>query len=157
MDVAAAPELAVFTSRLAEMHKISQSPTGNFGFHVATCDGKIAHTVEWEESWAFFYQKLLRDVCKLDLETNGRWPELERATEQVATKVVPLLLGALQAEGRQIKPSIIHGDLWDGNIGINMETVCVSGDLRTLSPCLRFLVAYARWFGVTSAVHRPVR
>ncbi|CAL8576783.1 hypothetical protein XPA_002648 [Xanthoria parietina] len=40
--------------------RASQSPTGQFGFHVATCDGKLAHTVEWEESWAVFYRKLLR-------------------------------------------------------------------------------------------------
>jgi protein-ribulosamine 3-kinase len=122
MDVTTAPEPVVFTSRLAEMHKTSQSPTGKFGFQVTTCDGKMAHTVEWEENWAVFYRKLLRGVCKLDLEINGPWPELERATEQVATKVIPRLLGALQAEGRQIKPSVIHGDLWEGNMGINMET-----------------------------------
>lgn len=69
-----------------------------------------------------FYRKLLLGVCKLDLETNGPWPELERATRQVADKVIPIPLGALEAEGRQIKPSIIHGDLWEGNMGINKET-----------------------------------
>lgn len=122
MDVTTAPEPMVFTSRLAELHKTSQSPTGKFGYHVTTCDGKMTHTVEWEESWAGFYEKLLRNVCELDLETNGPWPELERATEQVATKVIPRLLGILQAENRHIKPSIIHGDLWEGNMGINMET-----------------------------------
>ena len=122
MDVTTAPEPVEFTSRLAEMHKKSQSPTGKFGFAVPTCDGKMAHTVDWEESWAVFFRKLLLGVCKLDLETNGPWPELERATEQVAAKIVPRLLGALQTEGRQIKPCIIHGDLWEGNMGINMET-----------------------------------
>lgn len=122
MDVTTTPEPMEFTSRLAAMHKNSQSPTGKFGFHVTTCDGKMAHTVEWEENWAFFYRKLLLGVCKLDLETNGPWPELERATHQVAWKVIPRLLGALQAEGRQIKPCIIHGDLWEGNMGIKMET-----------------------------------
>ena len=122
MDVATAPEPVEFTSRLAEMHKASQSPTGKFGFHVVTCDGKMAHTVDWEDSWAVFYRKLLVGVCKLDLKTNGPWPELERATEQVAIAVIPRLLGSLQTEGRQIKPCIIHGDLWEGNMGINMET-----------------------------------
>lgn len=122
MDVATAPEPVDFTSRLAEMHKASQSPTGKFGLHVATCDGKMAHTVDWEDSWAVFYRKLLVGVCELDLETNGPWPELERATEQVATAVIPRLLESLQTEGRQIKPCIIHGDLWEGNMGINMET-----------------------------------
>ena len=122
MDVTTAPDPVEFTSRLAEMHKISESPTGKFGFHVATCDGKVAHTVDWEESWAEFYRKLLVGVCQHDLETNGQWPEMERATVQVATKVVPRLLGSLQAGDRQIKPSIIHGDLWEGNMGIKTDT-----------------------------------
>ncbi|KFX99302.1 hypothetical protein V490_01848 [Pseudogymnoascus sp. VKM F-3557] len=122
MDVATSPDPVKFTSRLAELHKRSKSPTGNFGFSVTTCDGKMAHTVEWEKSWAVFYRKLLLGVCKLDLEANGPWPELERATEQVATKVIDRLLGALQSEGRQIKPCIIHGDLYEGNMGINKKT-----------------------------------
>lgn len=122
MDVTTAPEPAEFTSRLAKLHKTSQSPTGKFGFPVTTYDGKTAHTVDWEESWAVFYRKLLVGVCKLDLETNGPWPELECATKQIAEKVIPRLLGALQAEGHPIKPCIIHGDLWEGNMGINMQT-----------------------------------
>ncbi|WEW60326.1 fructosamine kinase [Emydomyces testavorans] len=122
MDVTSPPDAHNFCSRLAEMHKRSQSPTGKFGFHVTTCDGKVAHTVRWEESWAIFFQNLLLGVCKLDLETNGPWPNLERATKQVVTKVIPRLLGVLQTKGRQIKPSLIHGDLWEGNMGINQQT-----------------------------------
>ncbi|KAF2812598.1 uncharacterized protein BDZ99DRAFT_474744 [Mytilinidion resinicola] len=52
MDVTTAPPPDEFTARLAAMHRDSQSPTGNFGFQVATCDGKMAHTVDWQESWA---------------------------------------------------------------------------------------------------------
>ncbi|CAJ2501121.1 Uu.00g039740.m01.CDS01 [Anthostomella pinea] len=100
MDVTTAPDPMEFTTRLANMHQISRSPTGKFGFHITTCDGKMAHTVEWQDSWAEFYKKLLLGVCE----------------------VIPRLLGVLQENGRQIKPSIIHGDLWEGNMGINMET-----------------------------------
>jgi len=123
MDVDTAPDAAEFTARLAQMHKSSRSPTGKFGFPVKTCDGKMAHTVDWEEDWAVFFRKLFLGVCKLDLETNGPWPELERATEQVANKVIPRLLDNLRtSEGEKIKPCIIHGDLWEGNMGVNMET-----------------------------------
>ena len=55
MDVTSAPEPVEFTSKLAELHKKSRSPTGKFGFHITTCDGKVAHVVEWEESWAVFF------------------------------------------------------------------------------------------------------
>lgn len=122
MDVATAPDPAEFTGRLAHMHKISKSPTGNFGFHVATCDGDRAHVVEWQESWAVFFRNLFLGVCDLDLKRNGPWPEYERAIQQMANKVIPRLLDPLQAEGRQLKPCLIHGDIWEGNMGINLET-----------------------------------
>lgn len=107
------------------MHKTSVSPTGKFGFPVKTCDGKLAHTVDWDVSWASFYRRLLLGVCKLDLETNGPWPELERATAQICDVVIPRLLDNLrtsEGSGEPIKPCIIHGDLWEGNMGINKAT-----------------------------------
>ena len=122
MDVTTAPDPAEFTSKLARLHKISRSPKVMFGFHVETCDGDRAHVVEWQESWAVFYRNLFLGVCGLDLKRNGPWLEYERAIKQVADKVIPRLLEPLQANGRQLKPCIIHGDLWEGNMGINLET-----------------------------------
>lgn len=122
MDVTTPPDPAEFTKRLARLHKLSESPTGKFGFAVQTCDGQVAHTVDWQEKWAVFYRNLLLGVCKKDLETNGPWPEMERATKQVANVIIPRLLGPLQENGKTLKPCIIHGDLWEGNMGINLET-----------------------------------
>ncbi|KAI0202638.1 Fructosamine kinase-domain-containing protein [Astrocystis sublimbata] len=122
MDVTTKPDPAKFTAKLAEMHKLNQSPTGKFGFHVATCDGITPHAVDWEESWAVFYRNMLLRVAGLDLQRNGPWPKFERALHQVAFKVIPLLLEPLQADGGTLKPCLIHGDLWDGNAGINSKT-----------------------------------
>jgi fructosamine-3-kinase len=122
MDVTTPPDPAEFTSRLARMHKLSKSPTGKFGFAIRTCDGDRAHVVDWQENWADFYRNLFLGVCELDIKRNGPWPEYERAINQVAGKVIPRLLEALQANGRELKPCIVHGDLWEGNMGINMET-----------------------------------
>ena len=122
MDVKIAPDPAEFTKRLAQLHKLSRSPTGKFGFHIQTCDGKVAQNVNWQDSWATFFTKLLLGICERDLAINGPWPELERATEHLANVVIPRLLGILQEDGRVLKPSIIHGDLWEGNMGINMGT-----------------------------------
>ncbi|KAF2810622.1 uncharacterized protein BDZ99DRAFT_519318 [Mytilinidion resinicola] len=47
---------------------------------------------------------------------------------QLCTKLVqlhqaiPKILGPLEADGRIVKPCLIHGDLWDGNIGTDFET-----------------------------------
>ena len=125
MDVTTAPDPEELAEKIAEMHKKSSSPTGQFGFHVVTCDGKMPHTVDWQDRWDVFFGRLLRGICKIDLEANGPWPEMERATEQVIAKVIPRMLGNLQHQGEPIKPCIIHGDLWEPNLGVNVET----GDL----------------------------
>jgi protein-ribulosamine 3-kinase len=122
MDVTTVPEPIEFTQKVAELHRKLTSANGKFGFHVTTCDGKCAHVVEWEDEWAVFFVKLIRGVAKLDSETNGSWPKLELALDHVLNKVVPRLIGALQSEGQKIVPSLIHGDLWEGNVGANMET-----------------------------------
>lgn len=122
MDITPAPDPVEFTTQLAALHKRSGSPNGRFGFHVVTCDGKIPHTVDWQDSWATFFGRLLQGVCKLDNQTNGVWPEMQRATEQVVTRVAPRLLGNLRHNGKPIRPSVIHGDLWEPNLGVNMET-----------------------------------
>ena len=114
MDTTSAPDPLQFTARISELHQKSISPNGKFGFEVTTCDGKLPHMVEWESSWAIFYAKLLRGVLELDKEANGLWPELEAAAAQVISAVIPRLLGVLQSEGRVLKPSLIHGDCWEG-------------------------------------------
>lgn len=113
---------AEFTKKLAEMHRSTQSVDGKFGFHVPTCDGKVVHTVAWEDSWSVFFRKLLLGVYKENVEANGKWDELERATQHIADKVVPILLDNLTAaDGSKIKPSLIHGDLWEGNAGVRAK------------------------------------
>ncbi|KAB5516896.1 Fructosamine kinase-domain-containing protein [Coniochaeta sp. 2T2.1] len=122
MDITTPPDPDELGSKLSELHKKSESPTGKFGFHVVTCDGKIPHTVDWQDSWAVFFGRLLQGVCKLDAETNAQWPEFDIALQQLVDKVIPRLLGNLTHDGQPIKPSIVHGDLWEPNLGTNMET-----------------------------------
>ncbi|KAI4663029.1 uncharacterized protein J4E79_004341 [Alternaria viburni] len=93
-----------------------------FGFHVPTVCGKFVRTTKWEKTWTACFTNLLNDVIKYDNETNGHWPEFDAACKQVIAVVIPRLLGALQSDGRNIEPVLIHGDLWEQNVGIDMET-----------------------------------
>jgi len=54
-----------------------------------------------------------------DIKANERWPEYERVGETIISDVFPRLIGALERDGRNIKPCFIHGDLWEGNTGIS--------------------------------------
>jgi Fructosamine-3-kinase len=122
LDIEIPPDPDEFTQRLAYLHKMSRSPTGKFGFPVPTRDGDRPHIVDWQDSWAVFFRYLFLGVCRFDIARNGQWPEYERAIQQIADKVIPILLEPLQANGRKLKPCLIHGDLWEGNMGINLET-----------------------------------
>ena len=116
------PDPKLLGVRLAELHRKSQSPTGKFGFYCPTYDGKLPQTTEWDSSWASFFAKLIQGIAKLDAGVNGPWDELQEALDRTCEKVIPRLLGALQENGRKLKPCLIHGDLWEGNIGTDLET-----------------------------------
>ena len=116
------PDATKLGALLAELHRISKSPTGKFGFFMSTCHGKVPQAVDWDPSWTSFFLKLLGQALKQDLENNGPWLALEKISDRVMSAVIPRLLGALEAEGRSVKPSLIHGDLWEGNIGTEFET-----------------------------------
>ena len=110
-----------FCARITELHRASISPTGKFGFYIPTCHGKFPQRLDWDDNWASFFAKMLEDAFRLDHQTNGPWPEFEEVSDRLLTRVVPRLLGVLQRDGRSIKPCLIHGDLWEGNIGTARE------------------------------------
>ena len=61
-------------------------------------------------------------------QVNGVWPELEAAAEQVIIGIIPRLLGILQANDRKLKPSLIHGDCWEGR-WLKVSCVLMDTDL----------------------------
>ncbi|KAL2143050.1 hypothetical protein VTI28DRAFT_390 [Corynascus sepedonium] len=116
------PDPVRLGEKLAELHRKSQSPTGEFGFHCTTFDGKLPLTTTWDSSWTSFFTRLMRDVYNLDNEVNGFWQELDDVMQITFDKLIPRLLDPLTADGRTIKPSLIHGDLWESNIGTDVQT-----------------------------------
>lgn len=110
--------------RVAAMHlnPAARSPTGMFGFPVQTYDGARTQAVDWDPSWTSFFSKLLARAYEQDTETNGIWPELDAVYRRVQTHLIPRLIGALESDGRKVEPVLIHGDMWDGNIGTEEGT-----------------------------------
>ncbi|KAL9015314.1 MAG: hypothetical protein Q9173_000112 [Seirophora scorigena] len=117
------PDAIRFTSQLADFHKKSVSPTGKFGFHITTCHGKAAQLTDlWEDSWESLYRKQLGHTFEADKQKHPDWPEFEFRKKIVLDKCIPRLLGPLQSEGRNIKPCLVHGNIWDQNTATDMET-----------------------------------
>ena len=105
------PDPVCLGKKLAELHHKSQSPTEKFGFHCVTFDGKLPLNTTWNSNWTSFFTRLIRDVYSLDVDVNGFWRELDEVMQVTLEKLIPRLLNPLTANGRTIKPCLIHGDL----------------------------------------------
>ncbi|KAM3561520.1 hypothetical protein MY1884_002348 [Beauveria asiatica] len=101
MDQGDVPDAGKLCAKLAKMHGESVSPTGQFGFHVTTCNGSIPQINTWNESWE---------------------PELVEAMQPIFDCVIPRLLGPLEQGPNRIRPALVHGDLWFGNCSTNLDT-----------------------------------
>ncbi|KAF2261004.1 hypothetical protein CC78DRAFT_584223 [Lojkania enalia] len=122
---------ALLARGLADLHQRSKSPTGKFGFHVQTCHGRIVQQVEWwDDSWAAVFDRHLRHFISLAY-SYLKWPEFDAVGTLILDKVVPRLLLPLQQNSHILKPSLIHGDCWDGNTAMNAK----SGNAFVIDMC----------------------
>lgn len=116
------PDPHQFTARLAALHQNSKSPTGKFGFHLTTYTGNLPQINEWEASWERYFTKSMRLALELEIQAKGPDPELDTLVPILFKKVIPRLLRPLESDGRSVKPSLVHGDLWYANSGIDVVT-----------------------------------
>lgn len=116
------PPLPQFLAIVKKLHQSSVSPTGKFGFHCKTYWGPPVMRNEWTDSWEEFWGRQFRSDVAYAQKVYGVDEELESLTEEFIRKVVARLLRPLQTGGRTIKPSLCHGDLWDGNVQIDVDT-----------------------------------
>lgn len=117
-----APPIEQFLPIVKQLHQKSVSPTGKFGFHVTSFYGPPPMVVDWTDNWEEFWVRELRSVLIYVESMRGQDAELVEISEQFIGKVAARLLRPLQTGGRNIKPSLCHGDLWDGNIQFNPDT-----------------------------------
>ncbi|KAI9647432.1 hypothetical protein NHQ30_003817 [Ciborinia camelliae] len=112
--------------KLAKLHSTpAPIPEGykepQFGFPVTTCCGETPQDNGFRESWAEFYgENRLRSILRKAESSNGVDGELRNLVEEVVEIVLPRLLGdghLRDKNGENIKPVVVHGDLWSGNHG----------------------------------------
>ncbi|KAI0156468.1 Fructosamine kinase-domain-containing protein [Xylariaceae sp. FL1272] len=113
---------AKFCARLFELHQKSVSPTGMFGFHLPTCHGKNIQPNTWTPSWSKCFIELITAFFEEDVRVNGPWEEFDNAFAKLVDKTIPQLLEPLQVEGRALKPCLVHGDLWEENTGVDVQS-----------------------------------
>ncbi|KAL0565606.1 hypothetical protein V5O48_016416, partial [Marasmius crinis-equi] len=103
--------------RLAtELHAHKSSK--GFGFKVPTYCGATRMENEWFDTWAECYAAKIDELLGyLRKDGESSYRELIRKGERVRDDVIPKLLGPLN-----IKPVVLHGDLWSGNAGTDSAT-----------------------------------
>jgi protein-ribulosamine 3-kinase len=116
------PDPDKFAARLSALHHNSESPTGKFGFHVKTYAGNLPQYIDWEDSWETFFAKSVRQALDLEIKARGYDPEFDVLIPALFDTVIPRLLRPLESEGRRVKPSLVHGDLWFANSGIDTDS-----------------------------------
>lgn len=116
------PPAVQFLSILKKLHQTSVSPTGKFGFQITTYNGPPKMVNDWTDNWEEYFARQFRSDISFLQNVYGEDPELADLTEEFIQKIVARLLRPLQTGGRNIKPSLCHGDLWDGNVQIDVNT-----------------------------------
>lgn len=102
---------------------LERKPVEKFGFHTVTCCGKLPLINEWEDNWPSFYarHRLDHTIRMIQSEHGNRevgelWSKLQLT--------IPKFFKPLEEKKIEIRPSLLHGDLWGGNVGeLNDEPV----------------------------------
>lgn len=100
---------------LGEAIALLHEPIGQqFGGEKNNFIGSTVQHNGWSDNWAdFFWEKRLEPQIYQILEVASTFPE--SALEPLKEKVLGLL------EAYDFTPSLVHGDLWNGNVGTTVE------------------------------------
>lgn len=116
------PSAAKFTELVAKLHKQNPSPTGQFGFPLVTYGGRNPQFFPVTKSWEECFSTGMKMIFDQEEETQGPDEELAVLRKGFFELVIPRLLRPLETEGRTLTPRLVHGDLWDGNISVDIKT-----------------------------------
>ncbi|KAJ8126940.1 hypothetical protein O1611_g6697 [Lasiodiplodia mahajangana] len=107
---------------LGRLHDSSASPTAKFGFHVTTYNGTVPLVNDWCDTWEEYFGRQLKSDIEYMHSIQGPDPEFDEVAERLFEKVIPRLLRPLESGGRSIKPVLVHGDVWPGNVKFDEAT-----------------------------------
>ncbi|KLU86057.1 hypothetical protein MAPG_05076 [Magnaporthiopsis poae ATCC 64411] len=125
------PDVEEFCEQIALLHKQAVNPEGKFGWPWPVYAGSKPRTYPLSDSWEETFSAGLRATFDIEEQVQGPDEELSGLRAVLFDKLIPCLLRPLQSEGRSIQPTLVHGDLWHGNIAIDVRT----GSPIIFDPC----------------------
>lgn len=107
LDMNGHADQAVLGRQLAAMHRVTSD---RFGWEIDNTIGDTPQPNQWQHDWLVFWRDQ-RLGFQLQLASkNGYGGELQTLGEKVLVEMPELF------RGREIAPSMLHGDLWGGNV-----------------------------------------
>ncbi len=98
--------------QLADMHDVSVE---QFGWDINNTIGATFQPNAWMDSWLDFWREQRLGLQLKLAAQNGYGGELQSLGEKLLVEM-PLLFADRVFSTRKIKPSMLHGDLWGGNV-----------------------------------------
>lgn len=113
--------LRTVARRVAKLHMQSLGRTAQYGFPISTYHGKLKQFCDWDQNWETFFAHALQESFHLERMIRGPQETFDDMAGRLLRIVVPRLLGSLwnESSNEQVRPSLIHGDLWKLNCAIS--------------------------------------
>lgn len=124
-------------AKIAKLHQ-TLSPHGKFGAPFDNFIGATPQSNRWSEDWAdFFVNRRLVPQFRLAEKRGRRFENEERVCTIIHAHLRPL----------EINPSLVHGDLWNGNVGLLSDGEPAIFDPATYFGDPETDIAFTRMFG----------
>lgn len=130
--------------QIAQLHRAQGAGAARFGWQMDNHIGATAQPNDWQDSWIDFWRDQ-RLGYQLNLAAdNGYGGRLQTLGDRLLSKFPPLI-------DHKPVPSLIHGDLWGGNMSFDSNTQPVIYDPATYYGDREAEIAMTELFGGFSA------
>ncbi|KAI1119198.1 Fructosamine kinase-domain-containing protein [Nemania sp. NC0429] len=116
------PDIASFPALVAELHNRHISPDGTFGFPYQVFGGRLAQFFPVTNSWEETFRSGIQSIFDNEEKAQGSDEDMAQLRKAIVEKVIPRLLRPLETGPDKIQPRLVHGDLWDGNCSMDINT-----------------------------------
>ncbi|KAI1179120.1 Fructosamine kinase-domain-containing protein [Nemania sp. FL0916] len=116
------PSIDNFPALVAELHRRQTSPDGTFGFPYQPFGGRLPQFFPVTNSWEETFKFGMEHEFESEESTQGHDQDMAQLRKAIIEKVIPRLLRPLETSPNRIQPRLVHGDLWDGNCSVDVDT-----------------------------------
>ncbi|CAJ2499956.1 Uu.00g028090.m01.CDS01 [Anthostomella pinea] len=114
-------DIGNFPAHVAELHKRGVLADGKFGFPHEVYGGRLPQFFPVADTWEETFTAGLQRIFDNEENTHGPDADMAYIRRGIIDKVIPRLIRPLETGPNQIKPRLVHGDMWDGNCSVDVN------------------------------------